>query len=158
MSNYGPRVPLHWQNTDITKADSKYKNPSYESARPNQIHESNYEAMDERPSSMHDQSRIRRNVNGELDYNWVMNTILDSIHKAETGTYLTPIEESLLTVFFPLKFSKVEEAQSEIRTQLSRTEKKYLKEMLEAHLKEELNYNAGRGGGSVPGRSRTITE
>jgi hypothetical protein len=133
------------------------KNPSFESFRDNEIHEPQYSAMDDR-SSVHDRSRIRRSPNGELDYKWVMNTIVEAIHKAETGMFLTPIEESLLTVFFPLKFPKVEAAQAEIRTQLSRSEKAYLKDMIDAHLKEELNYNAGRGGGSVPGRGRTITE
>ena len=158
MSNHGPRVPLHWQNNDMSKASAKHDNPSYESARPNEIHESNYSNMDERESSMQDSSRIRRHVNGELDYKWTMHQIVSAIHRAETGEYLTPIEESLLTVFFPIKFTKVEAAQAEIRTQLSRTEKKFLKEMVEARLKEELNWNAGRGGGSVEGRSRTLSE
>ena len=156
MINFGPRVPLHWQQDGMSKAVKK--NPSYESARKNEIHPSNYSAMDERPSSMQEASRIRRNVDGTLDYNCTMNTILDAIHKAETGMNLTPIEESLLTVFFPLKFKKVEAAQAEIRTQLSRTEKSYLKDLIDGHLKEELNYNAGRGGSSLEGRSRTLTE
>ena len=33
MSNYGPRIPLHWQKNGIEKAIKK--NPSYESARSN---------------------------------------------------------------------------------------------------------------------------
>ena len=158
MSNYGPRVPLHWQNNDLSKAAKKHENPSYESARDNEIHEPQYEAMDDRPSSMHDSSRLRRNVNGELDYKWAMHQVVNAIHSTETGEYLTPLEESLLTVFFPVRFSKVEVAQGEIRTQLSRTEKKHLKNMVDARLKEELNWNAGNGGGSVEGRSRTLTD
>lgn len=156
MSYNGPRVPLNFQNGGLEKAVKK--NPSYESARSNQIHESQYSAIGDDRASVAEQYRVRRYPNGELDFRWVMNTIVDAINKAEAGMYLTPVEESLLTVFFPLKFKRVEEAQAEIRTQLSRSEKAYLKEMIDAHLKEELNYNAGRGGGSVPGRSRTITE
>ena len=157
MSNYGPRVPLHWQNNDMAKAATKHKNPSYESARDNEIHESNYKKMEDR-SSMNESSRLRRSVNGELDYEWVMHQIVNAIHAAEKGEHQTPIQESLLTVVFPIRFDKVEVAQAEIRTQLSRTEKKHLKAMVEARLKEELNWNAGNGGGSVEGRSRTITD
>lgn len=152
MSYNGPRVPLNMQKGGLEKAVKK--NPSYESARDNQIHEPQYSAMKDRPS-MVDRSRVRRYPNGELDYQWAMNTVLDALKKAEDGHYLTPIEESLLTVCLPVKFSKVEVAQAEIRTQLSRSEKAYLKDMIEAQLKEELNWNAGQGGGSVPGRGRT---
>lgn len=155
MGYNGPRVPLNMQKGGIEKAVKK--NPSYESARDNQIHKPQYQEMKDRPG-ISEQSRVRRYPNGELDYRWVMNTVVDAIHKAEAGMYLTPVEESLLTLFFPLKFKKVEAAQAEIRTQLSKTEKAYLEEMIERHIKEEMNYNAGRGGGSVEGRSRTITE
>jgi hypothetical protein len=155
MGYNGPRVPLNMQKGGMEKAVKK--NPSYESARANQIHEPQYEKMTDR-AGVADQTRIRRYPNGELDYRWVMLTIVDAIHKAESGMYLTPVEESLLTVFFPLKFQKVESAQAEIRTQLSSTEKAYLEEMVERHIKEEMNYNAGRGGGSVEGRGRTLTE
>lgn len=156
MSYNGPRVPLNMQQDGVAKGMKK--NPSYESARSNQIHEPQYSSIgDDRPS-MVEQSRVRRYPNGILDYKWVVSAIVDAIHKAESGMYLTPLEESLLTVFFPLKFEKVEASQAEIRTQLSRSEKAYVKDMLDAHFKEELNYNAGRGGGSVPGRGRTFSE
>lgn len=153
--NYGSRMPLHWQQNGMEKAIKK--NPSYESARSNQIHEAQYSDLTDR-AGVSDQTRVRRYPNGALDYSWATNLVLDAIHKAETDMYLTPVEESLLTVVFPLKFDKVEAAQAEIRTQLSKTEKGYLKDMIEAKLKEQLNYNAGRGGGSVSGRTRTLTE
>ena len=155
MSYNGPRVPLNMQHGGLEKAVKK--NPSYESARDNEIHKPNYKDMDDRPS-MAEASRIRRYPNGQLDYNWTLLAIVDAMHKAENGMNTTSLEDSLLTVFFPIRFPKVEPKQAEIRTQLSRSEKAYLKDMVEAHLKEELNYNAGRGGGSVPGRSRTLSE
>lgn len=156
MSYNGPRVPLHWQKGGMEKAIKK--NPSYESARDNQIHDSQYGEM-VGTSSIHDQSRIRRYPNGELDYQWAMNTILDAIKLAEdtaTAATMTPMEESLLTVMYPNRFQKVEQGQAEIRTQLSRSEKAYLKEMLDAQLKEELNWNSGFGGGNTEGRGRTM--
>lgn len=149
----GTRIPLHMQNPDIVKGK---KNPSYESFRPNNIHPVNYDKIDSGHVSTHAMSHMRRYPDGTLDMMWAMNTILDAIKTAEQGYPLTPLEESFLTVVFPLKFRKVEPQQAEIRTQLSRTEKRALKELVEAQIIEELNYNAGRGGGSAAGRSRTI--
>ena len=157
MKYNGGRVPIHLQNNDLSKAVAK-KNPSYESFRENVIHKPQYSDMGSDRPSTHGMSRIRRYVNGELDYNWAMLLVVDAIHKAENGMYLTPLEESMLTVIFPVRFNKIEPAQAEINTQLSRTEKNYLKDLVTAHLKEELNWNAGRGGGSVDGRKRTLTE
>ena len=153
MSN-SPRIPLHMQNTEIAKA-AKQSNPSYESFRPNEIHESKYQDMGDRPST-HAMARMRRGPDGVLDLQWATNVILDAIHKAEYNGYLTPLEESLLTVVFPVKFRMTEPQMAEIRTQLSRTEKAKLKQLVSAHISEEANYNAGRGGGSTPGRTRTL--
>ncbi len=144
------RVPLNFQNPAIAKADKV--NPSY---KVTQNHPVNYKDMDDRPS-IHAMSRMRRYPDGKLDYNWAAQIIIDAIHKAEYNGYLTPLEESMITVVFPIKFRKTEPAQAEVRTQLSRSEKEWLREYVEAQLKEELNYNAGRGGGSVPGRKRTL--
>jgi len=155
MSYNKGRIPLHMQNTEIAKAVKK--NPSYESFRENEIHKPQYSSMEDRPSTV-EMSRMRRYPNGQLDMGWAARAVCNSIHAAERGENLTPLEESLLTVLFPIKFRKVEPAQAEIRTQLSKTEKKYLRELVEAWLKEELNWNSGLGGGSVPGRSRTLTE
>ena len=154
MSYNESKKPLHMQNTDLAK--SSMANPSYESFRPNVIHEPQYVEMDDR-SSTHAMSMMRRYPNGELDYQWAVGVIMDAIHKAERNMYLTPVEEALLTVVFPLKFKITEPQQAEIRTKLSSTEKSDLKEIVEAQIKEELNYNAGRGGGSVPGRTRSVT-
>ncbi|MCF6205370.1 MAG: hypothetical protein L3J47_00555 [Sulfurovum sp.] len=155
MSNHGSRIPVHMQQRMFQKAVKK--NPSYESARANEIHKPQYSAIDSSHVSIHDQSRVRRYPNGQIDYHWVLLAFMEAHRKAETDMYLTPVEESLLAVFFPLKFSKVEVQQAEIRTQLSRTEKAHLKDMIEARFKEELNYSGGSGGGSVPGRSRTVS-
>lgn len=144
-------MPLNFQDHFIEKAVDK-TSPSY---RETIHHPVNYKEMEGRPTT-HAMSRIRRFTDGKLDFNWAAQTIIDAIHKAEYNGYLTPLEESLIAAVFPLKFKKTEVAQGEIRTQLSRSEKEYLKEYVNSHLKEELNWNAGRGGGSVEGRKRTI--
>ena len=152
MSNYGSRKPLNMQPEFMAKA--RKTNPSYESFRPNEIHQSEYKAMDDRPTTS-DVSRLRRYPDGKLDFENTVAKIMGALSKAEAEGYLTPLEESLLTVVFPLRFRKTEPQQAEIRTQLSRSEKDFLKEMVEARIKEQNNWSAGRGGGSVEGRSRT---
>lgn len=156
MSNYtGPRIPLHMQNPGIAKAKPSQKNPSYESFRPNEIHPQTYEQMEDRPST-HSMAWMRRYPNGQLDLQWALNTLLDAIKKAEYNDFLTPLEEALLNVIFPATYPMSPEGIADVRTQLSRSEKTTLRDMAEAQFKEELNYNAGRGGGSVEGRSRTL--
>lgn len=148
-----PRVPLHFQNNEVSKAAKE--NPSWESFQPHETHTSQYSEMEDRPST-HSMSRIRRYPDGKLDMMWAANLVIDAVKKAEIDGPLTDLEESLLTVIFPLKFRKKEPQQAEINTQLSRSEKEYLKDYITAHFAEELNWNAGRGGGSVPGRTRTL--
>lgn len=155
MSFNESKKPLHIQFPDMVK--SANANPSFESFRANEIHEPQYSEMDNR-SSTHAMSIMRRYPNGELDYQWAVSVIMDAIHKAERNMFLTPVEEAIITVVFPLKFRATEPMQAEIRTKLSSTEKSQLKEIVEAQIKEELNYNGdGRGGGSVPGRTRSTT-
>lgn len=152
MSDFGSRKPIHMQNPEIAKAVRS--NPSYESFRPNVIHGADYKEMTDRPgvSAM---SRIRRYPDGRLDYDWVVNQVIDAIHSLEAHENILPIDAALLTVVFPLKFRKMEPRQADILTQLSNSEKAAVAALVESHLAEELNWNAGQGGGSVPGRSVT---
>lgn len=160
MSNYHfSRMPLHVQNADIAKAAKD--NPSYESFRPNIMHPTGMyggKFDDDRPSSMNDQSRIRRYPSGVLDMMWTANQIIDAIHKTEfngkTGdpnygsASLLPIEAALLTVVFPATYRKMEPQQATILTQLSSSEKEQLSIIVMKQLQDEDGYNAGFGGGS----------
>lgn len=152
MSNH-PRVPLHFQNTEIAKAASKGSD-SYETFRPNQIHNVQYREMEDR-TDLGGQNRIRRYPNGNLDYDYVKNQLVDTFRKLNYGEPILPVEAALLTVIFPLKFRKMEPQQAEIMTQMSKTEKATVVAMFEAWLKEVENNSAGAGGGSVPGRNLT---
>ena len=167
MSNFGPRIPLHIQHPQLKK--SYQKNESYESFRPNIVHGSGH-YNDMQPGARADipeQFRIRRAPSGELDYKWVANQIIDAIHKLEfngqTGdpnygsASLLPLEVALLTVVVPEKYRKMEPMQAEIMTQLSASEKDVLRAMVAQQIANENNWNAGFGGGAVPGsRPRNV--
>ena len=144
-----PRVPIHLQNSDVSKAFAK-KNPSYESFRPNIIREAEYRKMTGRANDgMSAAYRVRRYPNGELDYVWVKDQIVNAIHKMSFNGDVLPIEQALLNVVLPDKYPIMEPQMAEIRTQLSSTEKKTLRALVMQHLLEEANYNAGHGGGNV---------
>ena len=151
MSDNSSKIPLNF----FAKANNPKKNPSFESFRDNEIHPVNYKKMDNR-ASMVDHARLRRNLDGSLDFPGTLLKIMDAVSKYNRGVMvLTPLESSLLALIIPNKFSPAEAAQADVKVQLSRGEKSQLKEMVEARLKEEENYNAGRGGGSVEDRSET---
>jgi uncharacterized protein YqcC (DUF446 family) len=157
MSDHGSRIPLHFQQPNLVKATGAQINPSYESFAPHQVFTPQYKTLwsADRPTT-HAMSMIRRYPDGTLDYQWAKNIIIDAIHKMQYPNSLLPTEMALISVVFPDKFKVMEPMQANILTQFSDTEKYKVRGIVEAQLKEELNYNAGRGGGSVEGRSSTL--
>lgn len=152
-----PKIPLSARFPKIAKAmeeKSQNQNPSYESFRPNVIHPVQYREIDDTHVSLVDKNRLRRYANGVLDYDWALNHIIDALHKVEIQAMLLPIEAALLTIIFPLKFRKMEPDQASLMTQLSDSEKEMLNALIEAHMRAETNWNAGRGGGAVPGSTK----
>lgn len=148
-----PRVPLNFQNPGLNKSGPQ-ENPSWESARRHQIHnpESRYQGQD-RPNT-HMMSVIRRNPDGTLDYQWAKNMILDAVHNMAYPHALRDVQRALLTVIFPDKYQGMMPQEADLKTQLSASEKSRVRQIVEAQLLEEENWNAGQGGGSVDGRAK----
>jgi len=154
-SDFGSRIPLHIQNPALAKAQGAQRSASYESFRDNIIHKPKIRTMGEDRPSTHAMADMRRNPDGTLDYEWAKNVIIDAIHNAATPHAIRPVHLALLQVVFPGKVRRMEPQQAAILTQISDTEKARLKDLVEAHLKEEENWNVGQGGGSVAGRHIT---
>jgi hypothetical protein len=150
-----PRIPLHVQNPDLVKATGQQVNPSYEAFAPHQRFKPAYKELGPDRPSTHAMSMIRRNPDGTLDYEWAKNVVIDAVHNAATPHSILPVHLALLQVVLPDKFRNMEPQQATILTQLSDSEKSKVREMVEAQLREEENWNAGQGGGSVPGRHIT---
>lgn len=153
MSN-NVRVPINWQNVEFAKSMAQ-KSPSWESFRSHQIHEPKHRNLGDDGPSTHAMSVMRRNPDGTLDFEWAKNMVLDAVHNLNYPFALTPVHYALLTVVMPSKYRNMIPQQAEIMTQLSGSEKYKVLALVEAQLKEEENYSAGRGGGSVEGRSQT---
>jgi len=154
--NNGSSIPLHIQNPALVKGKGQQVNPSWESFGPHQRHQTNHSVQkyEDRPNT-HAMSIIRRNPDGTLDYAWAKNMVIDAVHGLSQPHANRDIHDALLTVIFPTKIQRMNPSQAQIVTQFSDSEKDIVRQMVEAHFKAEENWNAGRGGGSVPGRSQT---
>ena len=98
---------------------------------------------------------LRRYPNGTLDFDYVMNIVIDLVHKAQSGGYLTEFEKAVLAVILPDKFSElIDQKIARTMANLSLEERMLLALKVERHMNEEMNYNAGRGG-SIQNRSVT---
>jgi len=100
---------------------------------------------------------LRRYPNGKLDVKYVASAIIDLIHKAQDIGKLTEFEKALLTVILPkqFQFHGMDARLAGTHAHLSDEEKILVAMVVSGHLKEEENWNAGAGGGSVPGRHTT---
>lgn len=99
---------------------------------------------------------LRRYANGVLCFNYVAGEIISILNKVRDAGYITEYEKAILALVLPKPFGKLINAKiAQTMTKLTNDERMVLAHMVQAHLKEEQNWNAGRGGGSIPGRSVT---
>jgi len=99
---------------------------------------------------------LRRYPNGVMDFKYVAHQIIDIVHKIKDGGFVTEFEKAVLSLVLPGKFKELIDSKiAQTMTKLSNDERMMLGLMVEMHMREELNWNAGRGSGSVPGRSTT---
>lgn len=102
---------------------------------------------------------FRRYMDNTLDIQYAADKIIDAIHTHVDGGILTNIEELALSVCFPSAFyfldSEVALAMRDVNLQLSADEVRVIRHRVASQLLEEINWNSGLGGGSVPGRSVT---
>lgn len=105
---------------------------------------------------------FRRYPNGLLDVEYAKHQVVNALHRVkESGGHdqLNSLEKVSLSVLFPASFDYIPQgmapAVASVQLRLSPTEVMMVREAVARHLAEELNYNAGSGGNSVPGRSVT---
>ena len=106
---------------------------------------------------------FRRHVGGGLDYEYVKHKVIDAIHRAKdsggVAGQLNNEEKTALCVLFPGQFAYLDDGMvatvAAVQCKLTPFEIEEVRRRVAAHLAEELNWNAGLGGGSVPGRHQT---
>lgn len=160
MSNnpWAGRVPLNYRQgceEEVAKAVGA-KETSF---RPGVTHELKYQIPHNDRTIMprnNGCTMLRRYADGRLDIPYVCGKIIEIIHKMKDAGHVTQFEKALLALTLPKPFQKLIDAKiAKTMTKISNEERMMLGLYLSQHLKEELNYNAGLGGGSVPGRGST---
>ena len=114
------------------------------------------------PDRVNGNQFFRRYINGILDVPYAAAKVIDAIHRAKDSGGIDQLngeEKTALSLIFPTQFgsmsSAVASATAMVQQRLSLMEVEQIRQTVAAHLQEELNYNAGRGGGNTPGRSQT---
>jgi len=149
MSNnpFAGRVPLNLRRDEETVV----KSTSY---REGVTHPVSYRTPQQDSLLMRNEgcTPLRRYPDGRLDTEFVAQEVVSLIHKAEDGGNLTSFEQGLLTLILPQKFQLVDPKIAGTMARLTEEERGLVALRVLRHMNEELNWNAGRGGGSVPFR------
>jgi len=106
---------------------------------------------------------FRRYMGGELDMKYAVSKVVDAVHRVKDSGGINQLnneEATCLRVLFPVQFGGMENAAvsgtiAAVQLRLAPEEMVAIRVAVAKHLQEEMNYNAGRGGGSAPGRSQT---
>lgn len=97
---------------------------------------------------------LRRYPNGLLDFDYVKHQIVDVLHKLQDGGFVTEMEKAVLALVLPNEFGTlIDKKIAATMARVSTQEKEMLKTLVMQHLQVAANYNTGRGGGFVDGRT-----
>lgn len=113
------------------------------------------------PDRVNGNKLFRRYLDGHLDMEHATHIVIDAVHKLKHGGPLNDLEKVALQVLFPGNFggTYMDQAMAasvaSVQLDLLPQEQALIRIKCAAHFAEEMNWNAGQGGGSVPGRSQT---
>lgn len=107
---------------------------------------------------------FRRYINGELDARYAADKAIDAMRRVKNSggvDQLNDEEKVALCLLFPSQFnfidSPIVDSIAAIQCRLTSDEVERVRQLVGTQLAEELNWNAGLGGGSVPGRHHTYS-
>lgn len=150
MSNnpYAGRVPLHLRKDEEQLA----KSTSY---RPGVKHHTTVRNQHDALGRNAGITYARRYPNGKLCIDYVVQQVIDAAHKAKDGGMLTGDEKAILSLILPGVFPLMDAKIAGTMFRMTEEERLLVAIKVRQHMAEEANWNAGRGGGSVPGRERS---
>jgi len=157
---YAGAVPLNYRpqaTADVVEKAVSHQGVSY---RPGETHPTMYRTpfndSTVSPPRQDGNTALRRYPDGRLDVPYVAHKIIDIIHKMQDGGNTTDYEKSLLCLVLPNPFKRLIDAKiAQTMTGLTTDERFMLAMFIDKHRREELNWNVGRGGSSLPGRGST---
>jgi len=105
---------------------------------------------------------FRRYLDGRLDIKYAVHKVVDALHKyREHAVPLYTQELVALQILFPEVISdglidpSMVSAVAGVNVKITPQERELIRIKVASHIAEEINWNAGMGGGSVPGRHQT---
>jgi len=131
----------------------KGQNPSYHEVG---RHEFKPNVKQEQPW-MPGNSVFRRYANGTLDFAYAVSKVFEALERLKDGGPPNDAEKAALSIIVPGMEKLMDKGFANTMLKLSAKEKATLKALFLANYKEQLNYNAGLGGGTVPGRTSTTS-
>ena len=164
-----PRLPLHVQQNlqkALSGGSAEEELSNYKQNAPEEVPA--YPAgvvptFRAAPDRVNGNAVFRRFPDGSLDIAYAANKVIDMVHRVQesdnSGAFLTNQEELTLSVVFPRVFAYVDvsllDRMREVNLRITADEAVLIAMRVSSHLKEEMNWSAGNGGGSVEGRSTT---
>tara|TARA_R110002110_G_scaffold137158_6_gene322230 strand:- start:2413 stop:3000 length:588 start_codon:yes stop_codon:yes gene_type:complete len=149
-----------YQMTDKARQRRPLNSPLFKGANPSYhkigTHEFKPKVKDDY-AWMAGNSVFRRYANGVLDYQYAVSKLFEALERLRDGGLPNDSEKAALSLIVPGMEKLMDKGFANVMLKLSREEKTMLKTLFMANHKENLNYNAGRGGGSIPGRTSTIS-
>lgn len=168
MSNNLPKVPVRLleQNQELLKSTAGQAPGATDYSQTETV--ATISGTDPRatyrtpPDRMCGNEFFRRYINGVLDLRYAVDKVVDALHRAKDGggvDQLNNEEKTALGILFPMQFATVDSSMTlqvaAVQLKITPVEMEAIRQAVAAHLQEELNYNAGRGGSSAPGRHQT---
>lgn len=153
------KMPLHIQKA-LSGGSPEEQLTDYRPTEPMVTVTSGVHSSHRTPSDRaHGNDTFRRYADGTLDIEYAKHKVLDMVHKVRDKHPLNNIEQCILTCCFPEAFYYMDpDVAANIRAialRVTPREMLAIAMAVSSHLAEEMNYNAGKGGGSTPGRSQT---
>jgi len=148
---FAGRVPL---NLREGTHEEIAKSTSY---RPGIVHKPEYRNPNQDASLQRNEgcTPLRRYPDGRLDIKYVADQIIDLVHKVQNAGTLTSFEKAILTLILPGQFQLIDPSIATTMAKMTDEERMMVSLVVMRHFNEEQNWNAGRGGGSVPFRNTT---
>lgn len=103
---------------------------------------------------------FRRRLDGTIDIEEAKHIVINVLQMVRDKSPLTTMEKLILSVCFPVVFSFMEPAiaaqLSLVHFRITPEERVAVCQAVAGFLREQMNWNAGRGGGSVLGRTESV--
>jgi hypothetical protein len=161
-----PRKPVHMipENAELMQKSTSGQSP----VATDYVHNVDAVSLQKIPQSYrapvdreNGNAMFKRYLDGRLHFEYAVHKVIDAIHRAKVGNDMSPEDQAILVTLFPEvpQFGGAAPGMASsvalVNLRISPVEREAIRQAVGQHFAEEMNWNAGLGGGSVPGRKQT---